>query len=64
MKQSIRIIVEKISFQGLSEDVDGDGWLTKLRGKSVPRREQQWFCVEVCDLKETRKKTAQLFIRE
>jgi len=23
-----------MSFQGLSEDVDGDGWVTKLRGFS------------------------------
>jgi len=35
---TVRIIVEKISFQGLSEDVDGDGWVTKLRGNSVPRQ--------------------------
>ena len=25
-----------MSFQGLSEDADGDGWVTKLRGKSIP----------------------------
>ena len=36
MTQSIRIVVEKMSFQGLSEDADGDGWVTKLRGKSIP----------------------------
>ena len=24
-----------MSFQGLSEDADGDGWVTKLRGKSI-----------------------------
>jgi len=23
-----------MSFRGLSEDVDGDGWVTKLRGKA------------------------------
>ena len=33
---SIRIVVKKTSFQGLSEDADGDGWVTKLRGKSIP----------------------------
>jgi len=25
-----------MSFQRLSEDADGDGWVTKLRGKSIP----------------------------
>jgi len=25
-----------MSLQGLSEDADGDGWVTKLRGKSIP----------------------------
>jgi len=25
-----------MSFQGLSENVGGDGWVTKLRGKSIP----------------------------
>jgi len=34
---SIRIVVEKMSFQGLSEDADGDDeWITDLRGKSIP----------------------------
>ena len=33
---SIRIVVKKISFQGLSEDADRDGWVTKLQGKSIP----------------------------
>jgi len=37
-----RIIVEKISFHGLSKDVDGDGCVTKLRGKSVPRQRARW----------------------
>ena len=39
---SIRIVVEKMSFQGLSEDADGDGWVTKLRGKSIPGRRARW----------------------
>jgi len=26
----------------LSEDVDGDGWVTKLRGKSVARQQAPW----------------------
>ena len=34
LKRSIRIVVEKMSFQGLSENVDGDGWVTKLWGKT------------------------------
>jgi len=36
MIQSIRIIVEKISFQGLSEDVDGDrGHKAAREGRAV-----------------------------
>jgi len=33
--QSENNVVEKMSLQGLSEDV-GDGWVTKLQGKSIP----------------------------
>jgi len=32
------ITVKQIGFEGLSEDVDGDGWVAKLPRKSVPRR--------------------------
>jgi len=39
---SIRIVVEKMNFQGLSEDADGDGWVTKLRGKSIPGQRDRW----------------------
>jgi len=28
---SIRIVVKEVSFQELSEDADGDGWVTKLQ---------------------------------
>jgi len=27
-----------MSFQGLSEDVDGDGWVTELRGRAFLER--------------------------
>ena len=39
---SIRIVVEKMSFQGLSEDADGDCWITELRGKSIPGQRARW----------------------
>jgi len=31
-----------MSFQGLSEDFNGDGWVTKLPGKSVRGQRAQW----------------------
>jgi len=31
-----------MSFQGLSKDADGDGWVTKLRGKSIPGQRARW----------------------
>jgi len=30
--------VKQLGFEGLSEDVDGDGWVAKLPRKCVPRR--------------------------
>ena len=30
--------VKQIGFEGLSEDVDGDGWVVKLPRKCVPPR--------------------------
>ena len=52
------IIVEKISFQGLSEDVDGDGWESVqdlvlymleadqfVRGSAVDMIEHPWITV-------------------
>jgi len=32
-----------MSFQGLSEDADGDGWVTKLQGKSIPGQWAQFL---------------------
>ena len=37
-----------MGFQGLSEDVDGDGWVTKLWEKSIPGQRARLCVYTVC----------------